>query len=40
MGADVLRDRIGMGAQAVARALDLDHDRMVEQPVEQRGPYR
>ena len=33
----VLRDEIGVGAQAVAGAFDLDDDGMVEQPVEQRG---
>jgi hypothetical protein len=33
----VLGHEIGMLTQAIARALDLDHDRMVQQAVEQRG---
>ena len=31
------RDEIGVLAQAIAGALDLDDDGMVEQPIEQRG---
>ncbi len=37
MGAGVFRDEIGVLAQAVARAFDLDDDGMVEQAIEQRG---
>jgi hypothetical protein len=33
----VFGDKIGVGAKAVARALDLDHDGMVQEPVEVRG---
>ena len=36
-GADVLRDEIGVLAQAVACAFDLDDDGVVEKAVEQRG---
>src|SRR6056297_1526329 len=35
--AGVLRNEIGMGAKAVAGALDLDDDGVVQQAVEQRG---
>ena len=35
-GADVLGHEVGMLAQAIARALDLDDDGVVQQPVEQR----
>jgi hypothetical protein len=37
LGADVLRKEISMLAQAIARALDLDHNRMVEQTIEKCG---
>lgn len=35
--AGVLGDEIGMGAQAVAGALELDDNGVVQQAVEQRG---
>ncbi|WP_305036038.1 hypothetical protein [Poseidonocella sp. HB161398] len=34
--ADMFRDQVGMGAQPVAGALDLDDDRVVQKPLEQR----
>ena len=37
VGADVLRDEIGVAAEAIAGAFDLDHDGVVEEPVEERG---
>jgi hypothetical protein len=37
LGADVLRDQIGVLAQPVAGPFDLDHHGMVEQAIEQRG---
>ena len=37
MRAGVLWDEIGMGAQAIAGALNPDDDGVVEQPVEQSG---
>ena len=33
----MLRDKVGVLAEPVARSLDLDDDGVVEQPVEQRG---
>lgn len=36
IGPDVLREQVGMPTQAIARAVDLDNDGMVQQPVEQR----
>lgn len=37
VGPDVLGQQIGMPTQAVTRAVDLDDDGMMQQPVEQRG---
>ena len=37
VGPGVLRDEIGVGAEAVAGALDLDDDGMAQEPVEVRG---
>ncbi len=37
LGADMLRDQIGVLAQPVACPFDLDNDGIVEQAVEQRG---
>ena len=37
VGAGVLRDEIGMGAQAVAGPLDLDDDGVVQEAIEERG---
>ena len=37
MGAGVLGDEVGVRSEAVAGALDLDDDRVVQEPVEQRG---
>ena len=36
VGPDVLGQQIGMAAQAITRAIDLDDDGMMQQPVEQR----
>src|SRR3712207_3922761 len=37
LGADVLRHEFGMLAKAIARALDLHDDGVVEEAVQQRG---
>jgi hypothetical protein len=37
LGADVLRDQVGVLAQPVAGTFDLDHHGMVEQAIEQGG---
>jgi hypothetical protein len=37
LGADVLRDQVGVLAQPVAGPFDLNHHGMVEQAIEQRG---
>jgi len=37
MGAGVLRDQVGVGAEAIAGAFDVDDDGVVEQAVEERG---
>ena len=36
-GSDVFGDEIGVLTHAIAGALDLDDDGVMEQPVEQRG---
>jgi hypothetical protein len=35
----MLRDRIRVGAESVAGALDLDDDGVAEKPVERRGGH-
>ena len=37
VGVDVLRNEISVGPKAVARALDLDDDSVVEQRIEERS---
>lgn len=37
VGTGVFRHQVGVSAQAVAGALDLHDDRVVQQPIQQRG---